>query len=127
MQVEIAAACGLPHAHIRQRILNPETGKPIDEKTLRRAFRAQLDSGADTANAAVAQNLFKQATGQGAQAVAAARFWLQCRAGWRPTENLSVTHGGAVAAVDAALWLDAAARERIAKEMLRRAGYEFED
>lgn len=127
MQVEIAAACGLPHAHICQRILNPDTGKPIDEKTLRQAFRAQLDSGMATANAAVAQNLFKQATGSGAQAVNAAKFWLSCRAGWKATEELSVTHNGAIGQVAVDRWVDAELRERIAREMLHKAGYAFDD
>ena len=127
MQVEIAAACGLPHARICERILNPLTGRPIDEKTLCRAFAQELERGAVTANAAVAQNLFKHATGGGTQAVSAAKFWLQCRAGWKPAEALTVAHSGAVGVTEVAQWLTPAQQEAIAREILRDAGYTFDD
>lgn len=91
MMVSVMSSCGFPHEAICQRIINPRTGKPIDAKTLRRAFRAELDAGMATANAIVAQSLFKKATGSGAQSVTAAIFWLKCRAGWKPIEGVELT------------------------------------
>jgi hypothetical protein len=38
----------LPHDKICQLIVSERTGKPIDAKTLRSAFRAELDRGAQT-------------------------------------------------------------------------------
>jgi hypothetical protein len=49
-------------------------------KTLRKHFWGELDRGATDANASVAGALFKQAMGGN---VAAQKFWLQSRAGWR--------------------------------------------
>ena len=40
-------------------------------------------TGADRANARVAQNLFRMATGTGREALGAACFWLKTRARWR--------------------------------------------
>ena len=94
MQVEVATACGYSQAHICRQIINPETGKPIDEKTLRQAFRTEINTGADTANAMVTQSLFKQATGKGAGAVSAAKYWLSCRAGWRETKDVKLQLDG---------------------------------
>ena len=37
------------------------------------------------ANAKVAENLYRKATGEGREAVIAAIFWLKTRAGWRET------------------------------------------
>ena len=76
------AACGMPHAEIARQIINPDTGLPISEPTLRSAFRADLDSGKARATALVAQSLFKKATGEGKGAVAAAIFWLKTQARW---------------------------------------------
>lgn len=56
----------------------------IDEKTLRKHYRAELDTAAPLANAAVARSLFAKATSDTHPgAVAAAIFWLKTRAGWR--------------------------------------------
>ena len=41
----------------------------------------------------MAENLFRKATGDGPQAVAAAIFWLKTRAGWK--ETTVHEHGGA--------------------------------
>lgn len=54
----------------------------VDPTTLRQRYRDELDQGAPHANAKVAQNLFKIATGPGREAVTAAMFWLRARAGW---------------------------------------------
>ena len=57
----------------------------IDPKTLRRHYRDELDNGHVKANAKVAENLFRKATGEGREAVTAAIFWLKTRAGWKET------------------------------------------
>lgn len=54
----------------------------IDEKTLRKYYRKELDSGAFKATANVARNLYRMATGTGREAAACAMFWMKCRAGW---------------------------------------------
>lgn len=83
LTVSIMAACGMPHAEIARQIINPDTGLPISEPTLRSAFRADLDSGKARATALVAQSLFKKATGEGKGAVAAAIFWLKTQGRWK--------------------------------------------
>jgi len=91
MQVRIMCACGFPQEQICERVIDPRTGKKISDKTLRKAFRAELDAGTEAANAIVAQSLFKKATGNGPQSVTAAIFWLKSRAGWKTTEGMELT------------------------------------
>ena len=50
------------------------------EKTLRRHFRKEIDSGGAEANYRVAQSLYRLARNGN---VPAGIFWLKCRAGWR--------------------------------------------
>jgi len=57
----------------------------IDPKTLRKHYRDELDTGQVKANAKVAENLYRKATGEGREAVTAAIFWLKTRAGWKET------------------------------------------
>jgi hypothetical protein len=57
----------------------------IDPKTLRKYCRQELDHGHTKANARVAENLYRKATGEGREAVTAAIFWLKTRAGWKET------------------------------------------
>lgn len=57
----------------------------IDINTLRKHYKDELDKGAIKANAAVAQSLYKKATGDGQQAVTAAIFWAKTRMGWKET------------------------------------------
>jgi hypothetical protein len=54
----------------------------VAPKTLRDRYRDDLDRGTARANAAVAQNLYRKATGDSRESVTAAMFWLRCRAGW---------------------------------------------
>jgi hypothetical protein len=49
--------------------------------------------GGAKANTKVAESLFRKATGDGPQSVAAAIFWLKTRAGWM--ETTVHEHGGA--------------------------------
>jgi hypothetical protein len=62
----------------------------IDPKTLRRAFRHELDIGMTEANVRVAKSLFEMATRD--KIPSAAIFWLKARAGWR--EQQAVNIGG---------------------------------
>ena len=73
--VEAMAGCGIPETDIA-------TVVGIAAETLRKHFRAELDTGHIKANAKVAGNLYRIATGSGREAVTAAIFWLKVRAGW---------------------------------------------
>lgn len=79
--VEAMAGCGIPETDIAAVV-------DIAPKTLRKHFRIELDTGHIKANAKVAGNLYRIATGSGREAVTAAIFWLKTRAGWR--EPISV-------------------------------------
>lgn len=89
--VRVMVACGIPQPSICAAIVNPESGAPIDPKTLRRAFRAEIKDAKATANGLVAQSLFSKATGNGTQSVTAAIFWLKTQAGWREAEGPDVS------------------------------------
>jgi hypothetical protein len=58
----------------------------IDDKTLRKHFRRELDRGSIEATVKVAQTLFQMATS--GQNTAAAIFWMKARAGWREKHEL---------------------------------------
>jgi transcriptional regulator with XRE-family HTH domain len=54
-------------------------------------FEGEIAKAKAQANARVAENLFKKATGDGSQAVQAATFWLKSRAGWAdPVQRVAV-------------------------------------
>jgi hypothetical protein len=72
---------GIPHEQIATYI-------GIDAKTLRKHYRDDLDRGMIEATVKVAQTLFTMATVD--KNVAAAIFFLKCRANWR--EKAEVTH-----------------------------------
>ena len=76
--VEALAGYGIPEADIARVI-------GIDPKTLRKHYRQELRYGHVKANARVAENLFRKATGEGREAVIAAIFWMKTRAGWKET------------------------------------------
>jgi hypothetical protein len=59
----------------------------ISPKTLRRHYRIELSTGQPKANAKVAGNLYRIATGDGRGAVAAAIWWTKARMGWREQSN----------------------------------------
>jgi hypothetical protein len=77
-QVEALAGFGVPETDIARVI-------GIDPKTLRKYYRDELDTGHIKANAKVAENLFRKATGEGRESVVAAIFWLKTRARWKET------------------------------------------
>ena len=94
-QVEAMAGYGVPEADIA-RVLD------IDPKTLRKHYRQELDHGHSKANAKVAENLFRKATGDGREAVIAAIFWLKTRARWRETNvtEVAIRHEDALALLE---------------------------
>ena len=77
-QVEPMAGYGVPEADIAGVV-------GVSPKTLRKHYRGELDHGHVKANAKVAENLFRKATGDGRESVTAAIFWLKTRAGWKET------------------------------------------
>lgn len=90
IKVQVLAACGMPQAEIAKMIRNPHTCRNIDLKTLRAHFRAELKDGKTIANAKVAESLFRKATGNSPQAVAAAIFWLRTQANWKAVDAVEV-------------------------------------
>jgi hypothetical protein len=91
-QVEALAGYGVREDEIAEFI-------GIDAKTLRKHYRQELRQGHTKANAKVAENLYRRATGEGREAVTAAIFWLKTRAGWRETlaHELSGPEGAPIA------------------------------
>ena len=67
------AAYGIPQDEIARVV-------GITKPTLEKHYRPELDRAETEANAKVAESLFRKATGDGAQAVTAAIFWLKTRA-----------------------------------------------
>jgi hypothetical protein len=82
--VEALAGYGVPEADIAGVI-------GIDPKTLRKHYPQELRYGHVKANAKVAENLYRRATGEGREAVIAAIFWLKCRAAWKETSVRELT------------------------------------
>lgn len=75
-QVATMAGMGIPDYDIAKVM-------KLSGPTLRKYFPDELEVGHIKANAAVARSLYKQATDPTKPSVAAAIFWLKCRAGWR--------------------------------------------
>jgi hypothetical protein len=90
-QVEALAGYGVPESDIAGVV-------GIDPKSLRKHYRPELDHGHVKANAKVAENLYRKATGEGRESVIAAIFWLKTRAGWRETtiHEMSGRDGGPI-------------------------------
>ena len=67
----------------------------LDEKTVRKHFKAEIQDGRDMANAKVASRLFEQASGDGkdSPSVTARIFWLKARAGWKDGHTISNPDG----------------------------------
>jgi hypothetical protein len=86
--VESLAGFGLLHREICLLIINPATGKPIGEKTLRAAFKGELAVGVVKTNGKVVQSLYKNALKGN---VTAQIWWTKCRMGWKETVRTEVT------------------------------------
>ena len=82
--VRAMAAFGIPQLEIGKVI-------GISDRTLRRAFRGELDKAAIEANAKVAEVCFRMATS--GTVPAATFFWLKTRAGWREVTRQEHTGG----------------------------------
>jgi hypothetical protein len=111
-KVETLASYGVAEDDICLLILNPRTAKPIAPKTLRKAFRLELNTGMVKANAKVGESLFVQAVGAPAvfdakgnklraevpRNVAAGIFWAKSRMGWSEKSKLELSgnNGGPI-------------------------------
>jgi hypothetical protein len=78
-QVEALAGFGVCHEEIGLVI-------GIDDKTLRKWYRHELDTGKAKANAKMAQNIFQKALGNGPQSGTLAIFWAKTQMGWKERE-----------------------------------------
>lgn len=85
---------GIPEDEICLTVINPTSKKPISPHTIRKYFREEIDTGTITANAKVAQSLFRKATSEGPQSVTACIFWLKTRAKWKETHALELGNLG---------------------------------
>jgi hypothetical protein len=89
--VEAMIGYGIPEAEVCLLIKNPETGKPIDLKTLRKHFAAEIASGAAkvkslVGNLIVASILGRDGGLQDERARARlAVFFAEARMGWKQT------------------------------------------
>lgn len=90
--VETMAGLGVPHDQIALVIVNPATGAPINDKTLRAHFGRELADGVVKANTKVAQRLYQVATSERPVPgrVTAAIYWTKARMGWRETQHVEV-------------------------------------
>lgn len=77
-KVEAMAGYGLTPTEIA-------TVLEVDIEVLKSVCAQELKSGHIKANARVAENLFRKATGEGKESVTAAIFWLKTRARWKET------------------------------------------
>ena len=78
-QVEALAGFGVSEADIAKVIA-------VDVEALRKLYPFELEAAPIKANAKVAENLFRKATGEGREAVIAAIFWLKTRAHWTESQ-----------------------------------------
>jgi hypothetical protein len=89
-RVEAMAGYGLTAVEIA-RVLK------LDPDILKTGYINELEGGQIKANARVAENLYRKATGDGREAVTAAIFWLKARARWK---EVSVQeHAGAFVSI----------------------------
>lgn len=85
--VKTLHAVGMPHATIAK-------GIGIDQQTLAKHFRDELDHAAAEADAKVAGTMFRIATDLTHKDVQrAAQFWLQARAKWRTQSEINFAAG----------------------------------
>jgi len=97
---------GITREDIAKIVINPNTGRPVTATTLRKHFRHELKTGHVTANAKVAESLYKQATS--GKNVTASIFWLKTRARWKETQRHEHTGAnGEPIAVDVGTLTDA--------------------
>lgn len=91
----------------------------ISVPTLYKHYRDILETADVQANAMVARSLYNKATGNHANAVTAAIFWLKCRAGWKePTQDINATLNGTVTTLIAPPGLTIESFAEIAKKVV---------
>ena len=89
---------GIPQQHICRLVTNPQTGKPLDPKSLRKYFALEIRTGAVEANARIGSLIYATILGlpppPGTVAITNERararlaiFWAQTRMGWRETSG----------------------------------------
>jgi hypothetical protein len=81
--VNVMAAGGFRHERIAARL-------GMDDKTLRKHFRRELDIAMDMATAHAVSKLFEAVKDGAPWAIC---FWLKCRAGWREVERVEHVGG----------------------------------
>jgi len=81
-RVRRLAGFGLGPGRIAELVVNPQTGRRLTPRQLKRHFKAELRLGPAEAEAEVAGFLFHLATGVAKGNAAAARYWLERCAGW---------------------------------------------
>ena len=89
--VEAMTGFGISQEEICRIIINPETGKPIDEETLRKHFADEIETGHIKANATVGRVAYATITAapggipdNGVRGDLT-KFWLARRMGWTET------------------------------------------
>lgn len=103
--VSTMAALGFKYEDIRQIIVNPETGNPINKRTLMVAFKRELATAKILCNLEVGRTLYQRAVGQreirlihadGTEEViqqeiepckGRAIFWAKTRMGWKEVDR----------------------------------------
>jgi len=91
------AGIGTPLDEICLVVVNPRTGKAIDQKTLKKYFNTEITTAKTLKIHAVANNLFKRAISQEKEAVPAAIFWLKTQGRWKEARDDTPTGDEAVA------------------------------
>lgn len=80
--------------------------QPCSPTTFRKHFRQEIRTARARADAAVVANLHRHATGDGREAVYAAKWWTQARMGWKEPAQ-QVENGPAGPFAVAFSWADA--------------------
>jgi hypothetical protein len=89
--VEAMTGFGIPQEEICRLVHNPETGKPIDKKTLELHFRDEIETGTTKANATVGRFIYATITGgpggvdYAPGRIDLAKYWASTRMGWKST------------------------------------------
>lgn len=82
-KVKLLAIVGTPQPLICRLIKRPGDKKPLTDKTLRKHFAEELETGTAEANALVGQTAFNMASSGAFPSMT--MFWMKCRAHWRET------------------------------------------
>ena len=93
--VETSAGLGLPHEQIGALI-------GIDDKTLRKHYRTELDVGKAKASAQIAKTLFNKAQGGDTTALI---WWTKAQMRWAETQKQEITGADGAAIQHSVSWL----------------------